>query len=196
MMHYKLPTALVLLALLIAVSAGCAPARVQEVDHGPATQPDRSFGDMVSDQRLRSRIVGEILNDDELLEQSNINVTVFNRIVLLTGEVNRPDAGRRIAAFARRQSDARHVYNELMVAELSSVIARGRDGLIATNARTRILQLKEPPSLNSERVRVIAERRRLYLMGRVTRAEADAITETVRRVGGVREVVKLFEYLD
>lgn len=182
--------------VLIMILAACSPARIQEPNNGPVVHADRTFGDVLADQQLRSRIVGEILNDDELLDMSNINVTVFNRIVLLTGEVPRSEAGRRIAAFARQQSDARHVYNELMIADLSSVMARSRDSLMASSARGRINQLDDPPSLDPDRIRIVVVRSRLYLLGRVTRSEADAITETVRRTGGIREVVKLFEYMD
>lgn len=184
------------LILLTAPLIACAPSRVDHTGDAAGPGTERGFGDVLADQQLRSRIVAGVLNDDELLQESNINVTVFNRIVLLTGEVPRVEAGRRIASLARQQDDARHVYNELMVAELSSLMARSRDSLMATSARARILRLDEPSDLDSDRVRVVVERRRIYLMGLVTREEADAISETVRQVGGAREVVRLFEYLD
>ncbi len=185
-----------LLALLAIAVAACAPSHVQEVDDDSVTAAERSFSDRIADQRLRGRILADILNDDELLDESNIGVTVYNGVVLLTGEVPNANAGRRIARLARAQEGARRVHNELVVAELSSVMARGRDSLINRNARTRIRQLDSPHSLDSSRVRVVTERQRIYLMGRVTRDEAEAITETVRRVSGTREVVRLFDYLD
>ena len=36
----------------------------------------------------------------------------------------------------------------------------------------------------------------VYLMGLLKRAEADAVTNAARQVGGVQKVVKLFEYTD
>ena len=185
-----------LLALLATAVAACAPSRVQEVDDDSVSAAERSFSDRIADQRLRGRILADILNDDELLDESNIGVTVHNGVVLLTGEVPNANAGRRIARLARAQEGARRVHNELVVAELSSVMARGRDSLINRNARTRIRQLDSPDSLDPSRIRVVTERGRIYLMGRVTRDEAGAITETVRQVSGTREVVRLFDYLD
>jgi len=191
--HIKLA---LLLALVFLALAACAPSSVKEVERGSSSSVDRSFGDRVADQRLRSRIMNKVLNDNELLDDSHINVSVFNRVVLLTGEVPNAEAGRRLAAHVRGLDDTRRLHNELVVANMSSLMARSKDGLISSNARSRILRLKEPASLDADRVRVVTERNRLYLLGRVSRREADAITETVRRISGVREVVRMFEYTD
>ncbi len=161
-----------------------------------STATGRSFGDLISDQRLRNRIQAQVLQDEELLHDSNITVTVFNHVVLLTGEVPDAAAGQRLAAHARDQDEARVVYNELMIAPLSSVMSRSRDRMIRNSAQSRIRRLQEPEGLDPDRVRVVVERQRLYLLGQVSRDEAEAITETVRRISGVREVVRMFEYGD
>ncbi len=187
---------LLLMAAMASSLMACAPSQVAEHDAGAATG-ERGFGDIVADQRLRGRIQGYVLNDDELLDEANVTITVFNRIVLLTGEVPDREAGMRLAGFARGQDDVRFVYNELVVAELSSVMSRSRDRMINTAARTRLMTMADlPEDFDRERIRLVTERQRLYLLGRVTREEAEGITDALRRVRGVREVVRMFEYLD
>ncbi|WP_290649405.1 BON domain-containing protein [Aquisalimonas sp.] len=181
--------------LLVGVAAGCAAPSGDGEARLEYQLDARSFSERLHDQRIRSRIMAEILSDDELRHESNITVTVFEGIALLTGEVPNRELGRRIAELAREESGARRVYNELVVASLSSVFARSRDSMISATARTRLLALDTPETLDRNRFVLLTERRRIYLMGRVTPEEAQAITEEVRRVGGVREVVRMFEYV-
>lgn len=194
-MRLRIACALLFVAAMAALVA-CAPSRVAEHDTSSIAS-ERGFGDVIADQRLRGRIQGFVLNDDDLLDAGNVTITVFNRIVLLTGEVPDREAGMRLAGFARGQDDTRFVYNELVVADLSSVMSRSRDRMINTAARTRLMTMAElPESFDRERIRLVTERQRLYLLGRVTREEAEQITDALRRVRGVREVVRMFEYLD
>lgn len=192
----RLPAAL--LTLLVSLTlAACASSRVDQVrDDGTAAESRRSFSDRIADQRLRSRIVGRVLNSTELQARSHVNVKVFNGVVLLTGEVRKREPARELADFADTLDGARRVHNELVVTELSSMLARSRDNVIRSSAVMRIRLLREPEGFDHQRVSVAAERRRLYLLGQVTRAEADAVTERARRISGVREVVRLFDYLD
>lgn len=182
--------------LLAALLGGCASPGAPRTEAGVSTPAGRSFGDVISDQRLRNRIQGFVLQDDELLRDSNVSITVFNQIVLLTGEVPNAEAGRRLAAHARGERDARLVYNELMIAPLSSVMSRSRDRVIRSNAQGSVRRLDAPDGFDPDRVRIVVERQRIYLLGRVSREEAEAVTEAVRRIGGVREVVRMFEYSD
>jgi osmotically-inducible protein OsmY len=186
----------IMLLLTAALATGCASSGAPESEAGMTSTVSRSFGDLINDQRLRNRIQGYVLQDEDLLHESNVTVTVFNHVVLLTGEVVDAEAGRRLATHAREQNDARVVYNELVIAPLSSVMSRSRDRMIRNSAQSRIRRLEAPETLDPDRVRVIVERQRAYLLGRTSREEAEAITETVRRISGVREVVRMFEYTD
>ena len=187
----------VAVALLLGLAlSGCAGTAGDGDDGAASALESRSLNDRLADQRIRSAIMAELLSDEELRHESNISVTVFDGIVLLTGEVPNRDAGQRMADLARDESDARHVFNELVIAQLSSVFSRTRDRMLSGRAATRLLSLDTPETLDRARFHIVAERQRLYLMGRVTREEAEAITEEVRRISGVREVVRLFEYLE
>ena len=188
----------VAIAVLLGLSlGGCAGTSGNDDGGEPASALEsRSLSERLADQRIRSAIMEELLSDTELRHEANISVTVFDGIALLTGEVPNRDAGERMSRLAREESDARHVFNELVIADLSSVFSRVRDRMLAGQAATRLLTLDTPETLDRARFHIVAKRQRLYLMGRVTQEEAEAITEEVRRISGVREVIRLFEYLD
>jgi osmotically-inducible protein OsmY len=78
------------------------------------------------------------------------------------------------------------------VGEISGIAARSADTAITTKVKARFL---EDRLIQSSAFVVTTERGNVYLQGRVTQAEAARATELARSVGGVRQVVKVFEYL-
>lgn len=146
------------------------------------------------DSAVRRAVRTAFLNDDTLRYRSDVDITVFRDDVLLTGTVPDREAGRRAAQLARDTDGAGTVFNELVVADAGSVFARTRDRVLLASARERLDAVARDQGFERERVRVVARRGRLYLLGRVTRAQAEALTEPLRRIRGVREVVRLFHY--
>jgi osmotically-inducible protein OsmY len=85
------------------------------------------------------------------------------------------------------------VTNELTVGGKSSLAARSNDTLITTNVKTRFLGAKD---FSSNHVKIVTEASVVYLMGIVTKQEADAATEVARTTSGVSRVIRVFEYID
>ena len=65
--------------------------------------------------------------------------------------------------------------------------------MITSNVKIGFVRDKR---LTAEHVKVVTENGTVFLLGIVTRAEADAATEITSATSGVQRVVKLFEYLD
>jgi osmotically-inducible protein OsmY len=128
----------------------------------------------------------------EQFPKAHINSEVFNRNVLLTGEVPTIEMGRQAEALVRAIPNVKSVSNELAVGEISGIAARSADAAITTKVKARFL---EDRLIQSSAFVVTTERSNVYLQGRVTQAEAARATELARSVGGVRQVVKVFEYL-
>lgn len=122
----------------------------------------------------------------------NISVTSYNRNVLLTGQVpdeaTRSEAGRIAAGVDNVQG----IINELEVAGLSSLTSRSNDALITSRVKARFV---DDQSFAANHVKVVTEAGTVYLMGIVTRREADAATEVARTTSGVQKVVRVFEYV-
>lgn len=148
------------------------------------------------------RTSGTILDDDSIEaavrravrerygDNTHVSVTVFNRSVLLTGEV--PDEGRRaeVEKIAREIPNVRGVTNDLQMGPPSSLGARANDSLITTRVKARILDSNK---VNPVHVKVVTEAGVVYLMGIVTEREANDAVEIARTTGSVIKVVRIFE---
>ena len=187
------------LLTLVVLTHGCtAGVVVGGAATGAAVIHDRrSAGTVIDDQGISWKISHDIFSDKELSDPSHINVTVYNGAVLLTGETPSEDLKLRANAIAARVSDKeKPVYNELAIAEPTSLTTRTNDAYITTKVKTSLFDIQSIPDFDVTRVKVTTENSVVYLMGLVTTVESDAVTEKTRNVSGVKKVVKLFEYLN
>lgn len=176
---------------------GCVPLIIGGAAGGALLVHDRrTTGTVVEDQAIEMRISGAISQDEELVSQSHINVVSYNNAVLLTGEAPTEALRDRAGQIAESADKVRVVYNELMIAAPSALSARSSDGWITSKVKTALVGLEDVEGFSSARVKVTTEGGVVYLMGLVHRKEVEPITEAARQVGGVKRVVRLFEYLD
>jgi osmotically-inducible protein OsmY len=122
-------------------------------------------------------------------DAAHVNVTSYNRLVLLSGEVP-TEAERRAAEQAAAQvENVRSIVNELAVAGVSSLTSRSNDAILTGRVKAAFIDGGPP----AQAVKVVTERGVVYLMGRVTEREAERATQAARRVPGVQKVVRVFE---
>ena len=149
----------------------------------------RTSGTQIEDQGIESRAATRIA--DRFGERAHVNVMSFNRSLLLTGEAWDDATRDEIGKVAAAVPNVRVVTNEIQVGGLSSAGSRANDTLLTAKVRGNFLNSSAFSPLH---VKVLTEAGVVYLMGLVTEAEADAITELARTTGGVRKVVKVFDY--
>jgi osmotically-inducible protein OsmY len=191
-MKHALPLTLLIAFLL----QGCAAAVVTGAAAGGSAMYDRrTSGTLLEDQNIEIKAVARFRNDAQLSAQAHLNATSYNLVVLLTGETPTPELRARAEEIVRGIPKVARVVNELTIAAPSSLTARASDTLITSKVKTRLFKVKLP-NFTPERVKVVTEAGSVYLMGLVTRAEANASIEEARRVGGVQRVVNVFEYID
>ena len=149
----------------------------------------RTAGTMVEDEGIELRAgnrIGERFGD-----KVHVNITSYNRSVLLTGEVPDEKTKAEIEKIAHSVSNVRAVTSDLMVAGLSSFSARANDSAITGKVKARFL---DAGKFSAVHVKVVTEAGVVYLLGWVTDTEANDAVEIARTTGGVRKVVKVFEY--
>ena len=191
----SLKTLLAILALIISLS-GCAELVVGGAATGMQMVHDRrTSGTIIEDQAIELKAYVR-LREAGLNQNAHINVTSYNTVVLLSGEVPSQAHAQRAEAVVRQVEKVRQVVNELAVAGASSLASRTSDAWITTKAKSSLLRIDGLPDFDPTRVKVVTERGIVYLFGLLTPREAEAVTSTVRRVGGVQKVVRLFEYID
>ena len=185
----------VVLALIASQFTGCAVVAVGAVGTAAGVtmaHDRRTPGTFLDDEYIEWKINQAIIDDEKISQHSHINVTSYNNIVLLTGEISSEEFRRYVEKVALKVPKVRRVYNELAVAAPSSYLSRSSDALITTKVKGALFS---EYSLPASRVKVVTENGTVYLLGLVKRPEANWATEKARTVGGVQRVVKLFEFL-
>jgi osmotically-inducible protein OsmY len=176
---------------LVAQLGGCAAVVVGAgAAAGYSAYEDRrSTGTQVEDQRIESRASSAI--DQRFGWTVHVNVTSYNRQVLITGEV--PDAvtHAEVEKLIAAVPGVRTLANELAIGLLTSLAARTGDTIVTSNVKARFLGAK---NFNPIHVKVVTEAGVVFLMGMVTEVEANAASEIARTTDGVKKVVKVFEY--
>ena len=180
--------------LMPAVLAGCVAAAVTGTATGAAVAVDkRTTGTMIEDQAIEFKVKQALSAQEDLNESAHLNVVSYNTVVLLTGEAPSEELRQKAVEIVRDTPKVSHVHNEVSVAAPSSFMSRSSDSLITSKVKTKLLAAEDVPGLN---IKVVTDKGAVYLMGLVTRAEAERATDVVRRTGGVQKVVKLFQYTD
>jgi len=179
--------ALVVILLLL---QGCAGAIAVGAGAAVMSATDRrSTGSQIDDEGIELRVSNRV--DERFGDKVHLNVTSFNYVVLLTGEV--PDSSTRaeIEKMARAATSVRSVANETQVAGISSYGTRTNDSYLTSKVKSRFV---DSGSFSANHVKVVTEANVVYLMGIVTEAEATEAVQIARTTGGVLKVVKIFEY--
>ncbi len=153
----------------------------------------RTSGTIVEDQAIELKISNLIQADKILKNRVRINVTSYDNNVLLVGEALTEETRARVVEHASKVIKVDQVYNEIAVMPLSSFKVRNNDAWITTKIKTKLFNDK---GLGTFHTKAVTDRGIVYLMGLVTHKEADTVTDIVRRIPGVRRVVRVFEYQD
>ena len=183
---------IVLVGVALSQLHGCAAVVAGGAATGTAVALDRrTAGVFVGDQEIELRAMTRLR---EALPQKtgSISATSYNRQVLLTGQVPDETARSRAAEVVQGVPDVRTVFNELSVSGVTSLTSTANDTTLTASVKTRLLRDERVPGTQ---IKVKTEAGVVYLMGLVTRAEADVATEVARTTSGVTKVVTLFEYL-
>jgi len=182
-----------LLLLLAAVTAsGCAAVAVGATAGGAVVAMDRRQPDvMATDERIEWTVENRI--DGKFKDQVHINAISYNRNVLLVGEALTETVKAESTKIAAGVDEVRSVTNELSIGAPSALASRASDSYVTSQVKARLVGVYE--KVNPEHVKVVTEGGVVYLMGLVTKDEAATATQIARTTGGVKRVVRVFEYI-
>lgn len=185
---------LVLLAAagLVAGLNACVPLVVGGAAVGAAlvVTDRRTSGAQLEDEGIELRAASRLR--DSLGDRAHVNVTSYNRQVLLTGEVPTAQDKQTAEQVVARVENVRSIVNELGVQGHSTLSQRSSDVLTSGKIKAALVDAKD---LQVNAFKVVTERGTAYLMGRVTQREANRATEIARGTSGVQKVVRVFEIL-
>ena len=150
----------------------------------------RTSGAQVEDQAIELKSLNRIR--DLLGERGHVSTTSYNRLVLITGEVQSEADKAAVEQTVTRLENVRSVVNELEIMGAPSLTSRSNDAIVTSKVKATFVDARD---LFATAFKVVTERGTVYLMGRVTEREANRATELARSVGGVQKVVKVFEII-
>lgn len=172
--------------------AGCLGAFVAGAAAGGAIIYDRRTAEaQMEDKNIVFRIYREVEQRSVVDARSHLEVTSFNRIVLVTGEV--PDAAtkERVLNKVKAVPRIRRIYDQLIIGPSPDITERSRDTWITAKVKSLMMATE---GLHSSQIKVVTEGGAVYLLGLVTPNQAELAVHVAREVYGVKRVVKLFEY--
>ena len=153
----------------------------------------RTWGTRLDDQMNQTRGRKVIRDAHPELEKAHFSLTSFNGVVLLTGQVA-SEASKQAAGLALKNlRQVRTVHNELEISGPTTLVARSNDSFISTKVKSALIASK---AVNGRRIKVVTEDGVVYLMGLLTRDEAEAAVTRAGSVYGVKKIVEAFEYIN
>lgn len=186
-----------LLALTLGALAGittlsaCAPLLMGSAAMTAVVANDRrTSGAQLEDQAIEIKVPNRI--KDQVGSRARVNVTSYNRRVLLTGEVANERDKQLIGQIASQVENVSAVHNELEVTNSPSFSEQATDTVTTGRVKAAFVDVKQVPA---SAFKVTTERSTVYLMGRVTQREADYATQVARNTQGVRKVVRVLEII-
>ena len=190
MPNFKLVSFIIFATLL----TGCASLIGQTTSEPITSSPGlRTAGAVLEDEIIENKILVNLTQASDELINSHINVVSFNENVLLVGQVPTQQVKTEAMRIAKSTRKVNSVHNELSIAGPTSLLIRSNDSYLTSRAKVNLLISQ---NANGIRIKVITENGTVFLMGLVTRAEAQSAVDEVVNISGVRKIVKVFEYID
>lgn len=183
------------LPLLLATSlSGCNSMLATLSGPEPVGKPagTRTLSMRLEDSGIERTAGINILKADPQFRDANVNVISFYGSVLMAGQVQNEALRQRAEQVVRDIAEVRQVHNELTIGEASYYLERISDGTITKQVQNAFLLEKGFPS---SRTRVFTVAGTVYLMGKLTAEEADLAVAIISKVGGVKKIVKMLDYL-
>lgn len=190
---FKYIVAIPLLALALTLG-GCA--RLIEVttsDPIYVHPGKRTLGAKIDDRNIETIATVNMIKAHQGLSEGRVIVNSHNAVVLLTGQVASAEIRQIAGDTVNKISNVRQVHNELQVGRFVPLSTRTYDTWLTTKIKSKLIANSD---IDSGRIRVITEAKTVFLMGMVSRREAERVTEIARTTGGVGKVVRVFEYID
>ena len=154
---------------------------------------ERTLARQIEDESIETKAEVNIHASNEAFSDTNVAIVSYNGYVLLAGQVPTEALKAEATEVVRKIYGVRRIYNELEIASPSSTITRSSDTWITAKVKTWLLGRSD---IEGGRVKVLTENGVVYLMGLVTREEAERISAVAADISGVQRVVRLFELVN
>ena len=183
-----------ILTCTVLVLSGCgsllSSMGVDSIEDHPA---ERTMAQVIEDDNIETKAMVNIRGENDAYREAHLVIVSYNGYVLLAGQVVDQALKDDATKVLRNVKGVRRIYNELEIGPPTTALTRTNDAWLTTKIKSFLLGDSD---ISGTRVKVVTENGVVYLMGLVTRKEAERITDVAATTSGVKRVVKLFEFID
>lgn len=181
------------LVLILSVLQGCAAVAVVAVTTGASMATDRrSIGNQIDDQSIEVEAYNEITKNKSLNEKTNLHIISVNGSVLIIGQAPTTYLRDQAIKIINDINGVVRIHNQIRIGNLTSITTQTNDVWLTSKVKSALFSSDE---VNGNTIKVITENAEVFLMGLVTKKEADTAISITRNISGVSRVFKAFEYL-
>ncbi len=155
----------------------------------------RDTGTVITDEKIETEATLALNINEQIRRHVHFNITAFNGRLLITGEVPIQTLMPQINSTLQQVDDVKLVQNYMLLTPVASGSSRIYDGIITAKVKMAMASNPRLPGFDTTRIKVVTENGRVFLMGLVYEKEGQIATEAARQQQGVKEVIKIFEYL-
>ena len=184
-----------LTALIVILSTlqGCAAVAVIAITTGASMATDRrSIGNQIDDQNIELAAYNEFTKSKSLNDNANLHVVSVNGSVLLIGQTPNTYLRDQAVKIVNNIQGVVRIHNQIRIGSVTSITTRTNDVWLTSKVKAALFS---SDNVNADIVKVITENSEVFLMGLVTKKEADTAINITRNISGVNRVYKAFEYL-
>ncbi|MBU2926231.1 division/outer membrane stress-associated lipid-binding lipoprotein [Colwellia sp. 4_MG-2023] len=187
------PTKIVSTLLLLGILQGCTAVTVVAITAGASMATDRrSIGNQIDDQTIQVNAYNRIAKNKALSDNTNLHLTSVNGSVLIIGQAPTTYLKDQAIKIISEIEGVVRVHNQIRIGSITSVTTRTNDIWLTSKVKTALFS---DSSVNGKNIKVITENGEVFLMGIVSKKEADAAVNITRNISGVNKVFKAFEYI-
>jgi len=178
---------------IFAVLQGCAAVAVVAVTTGASVATDRrTIGKQIDDQSIEVEAYNEIVKNKSLNENTNLHIVSVNGSVLITGQAPNTYLRDQAINIVNNISEVVRIHNQVRIGNLTSITTQTNDVWLTSKVKSALFASDK---VNGNKIKVVTENAEVFLMGLVTKEEADHAIDITRNISGVNRVYKAFEYL-
>jgi len=185
----------IILVILCCFSlSGCAGLMVAGAATGAvASQDRRTLPTQLEDENIEIKATTALFENDEISKSTNIDVVSYNTNVLLVGQAPTSSLKSKAQAEVEEIEKVNKVYNQIRIAAPISFFAKRNDEYLTSKIKSAMLFSSDFPSA---KIKVVTENNEVFLLGLVSKQEAEKAVELARNVDGVSRVIKVFEIIE
>jgi osmotically-inducible protein OsmY len=179
--------------LLLSILQGCAAVTVVAITAGASMATDRrSIGNQIDDQTIQVDAYNRIAKNKALSDNTNLHLTSVNGSILIIGQAPTTYLKDQAIKIINEVEGVVRVHNQIRIGSTTSVTTRTNDIWLTSKVKAALFS---DNSVNGKNIKVITENGEVFLMGIVSKKEAEAAVNITRNIGGVNKVFKAFEYI-